>query len=229
MFLTQKIKEFTTANELDLTSMNVMFLGVKYHEIPVSNICITDKWQQIDINEYDYRYDATTKSFKLFSKENDEYCGIFGHEYPIGWYDVVGSIDDLVIMNDEIFIVDKKTASKIPDYIYPNYKKQLEYYAVCLTKMHPNEEFNKGAILYIKNIVKTQFALGSNYHDIDVDKSTEEFIRKVDTTKECLKINIIPKSNKNNWDCRFCKFKDLCAKIGELSCDWDDEYIKYIE
>jgi len=230
MYLIQKIKQFNLNSEFDLKSMNIIYLGQKYHEIPVSNVCINERFSLIenDISEYVYVYNEESKCNKLYDRDGN-YLGIYGHEYPITWYGVVGSVDDIVIKDNEIIIVDKKTTSKIPNYIYPNYKKQLEYYAVCLSKMHPNEEFKKGAILYINNYMKHRFQLGSIYTDINVDEATEEFVNKVDKIKEYLEADIIPKADKNSWDCKYCKFKSLCRMIGLCNCSWSDDLINEVE
>ena len=65
------------------------------------------------------------------------------------FYDcITGTIDDLVDVDGETMIVDKKTANRIPERPSPGYVLQINIYKLLL-HINENIEIKRGAILYL--------------------------------------------------------------------------------
>ena len=210
-----KLKEMYVNRELTRRQAHIFWLGKKYHEVPVSNVVIKDNGELLILGndeEYKVEYNEEDGMYYVYDLEGHK-LGIYGFELPVEYYGVRGQIDELVMFDNQLTIVDKKTASWIPSAPYPNYVKQVEYYRLMLHyKWGLDAEW--GAILFIQkpNVqTKREFMTKAYKWKIrPIEEIEEEFKAKVDAINEYLRNDELPPANPNKTDCKFCQWKDLC-------------------
>lgn len=121
------------------------------------------------------------------------------------FYDcITGTIDDLVDVDGETIIVDKKTANRIPEQPAPVYVIQINIYKLLL---HINEkiEINRGAILYLD---KPSSFRESKCFVFDL-MSLDEIKKMITDKLDQLKMDSEPRrivTDKCNW----CPFLKTC-------------------
>ena len=221
-----RLKEMGIERELTTEQAYIFWIGKKYHEVQISNIAINDRGIYIigNLNDVEIKFNRDDGMYYVYDKDGRK-IGVYGHELPVQWYNVRGQIDEIIQYGNAIYITDKKTTSKIPPAPYPNYVKQVQYYAVML-KNQWGIDADYGAILFIQKpspfgkyknrmMLKTYTWKLENINEIE-----NEFKNKVDNVMEYLHNNEMPSANQNNNDCRFCQWKDLCKN--------DDSKIKMV-
>lgn len=136
------------------------------------------------------------------------------HEYAVRWKDIVGRIDEILEIDGELIILDKKTVRKQVNSPYGHHIKQVEMYSALLFAQD-GIEVNKGAILYIdvanKNSKVFTFGL-----EKDKTKILAEMERKRDILTEAIEKGIPPEP-KISWLCNYCNWFERCIR------DYDDE------
>jgi len=121
------------------------------------------------------------------------------------FYDcITGTIDDLVDVDGETIIVDKKTANRIPEQPAPGYVLQINIYKLLLF-INEKIEINRGAILYLD---KPSSFLESKCFVFDL-MSLDEIKKMVTEKLDQLKMDSEPRriiTDKCNW----CPFLKMC-------------------
>lgn len=133
------------------------------------------------------------------------------HEFEVEWNGVKGRIDEVFVIGNEYVIVDKKTARSLPNQVYDNHKKQIEYYSALLWKAKGiNARY--GAVLYIDvNSKKTKvFVFELPTHK---DKILEEMIAKKDKVMKAIEEKKAP-SQVLTWLCDYCGWWERCVRDG---------------
>lgn len=130
-----------------------------------------------------------------------------------GKYDLVsGRLDDLIELDDEEIIVDKKTTAKsIPSKIPENYKWQLNIYKLLYYITHPQKKvIDRGAILWID-----KSSGWKNVKAVFLDLLPVETIRDYVLDKlKILRSDKIPPRVTSPL-CYYCPFLRECNPFGE--------------
>lgn len=138
---------------------------------------------------------------------------VLAHELPVGLedYDVVGSIDEIVELEGNIIIVDKKTTRRPVSSPYSHHIKQVEMYSVLLNETY-GIRANMGAIIYIdvsnKKVQVYTFRLGHNY-----DSVLREIKTKAMALKRAIEKKELPPANVS-WLCNYCAWFERCIRDG---------------
>lgn len=121
------------------------------------------------------------------------------------FYDcITGTIDDLVDVDGETIIVDKKTANRIPEQPAPGYVLQINIYKLLLF-INEKIEINRGAILYLDKPSSFRESKCFVFDLMSLDEIKEMVMEKLDQ----LKMNSEPRrivTDKCNW----CPFLKIC-------------------
>lgn len=199
---------------------NIFWMGKKYHEIPISNVVIKDNGGILVINEFGDNFSVVEEDGKfVVYGVNGIRIGVWGYEFPVidEELGVVGRIDDLVFYDGELYIVDKKTASYIPQAPYDQYVNQVKIYA-GLVKKNYNIVPTKGAILFIRkrDMVRRAFTFELG----NLDAAYNWFAERVKMIREAIESGVVPVKNEGSW-CKWCEFKDLCeVDANDVPLDW---------
>jgi len=128
------------------------------------------------------------------------------------FYDcVTGTIDDLVDIDGETIIVDKKTANKIPEQPAPGYVLQINIYKLLLF-INEKIEIKRGAILYLDKPSSFRESKCFVFDRMTLDEIKKMVVEKLDQ----LKMDSEPRrivTSKCNW-CPFLKICDPYANGG---------------
>ena len=137
-----KLTDYTTKNKIDInkrTEIINKFLekyNLKNNDIKES---ITELFTS---PKYNFIFNSNTyNEQEIIIKQNDKI------EYK--------RIDKLIIKDNDIYIIDYKTVTKIPNEIPENYQKQLENYKNYIKTIYTNKQIHT-AIIWISNKLKYQ-------------------------------------------------------------------------
>lgn len=233
-----KLKELYVVRELTIEQARIFWLGKKYHEVPLSNVAIKDDGSLFiigDDKDVKVEYNEKDGLFYVYDLDGRK-IGVYGFELPVQYYGVKGQIDEVVMTDEGLMIVDKKTTSWMPSAPAPNYMKQVEYYSVML-KEDWGLEAKFGAILYIqklngKNNSNSRFTKAYIWQLRPFEEIDREFKEKVDAVRAYLDKDELPPANQNKTDCRFCQWKTLCyqnSKNIELVRKKEESHIKTLD
>ena len=154
----------------------------------------------------------------------------------IGSIEIVGEIDDLIIVDNKAIVVDKKhTRGKPPKDANSHYVTQVNTYAyflrsgceivgieyaadgatpMVLSKMLKNVNKYYGAVLYIDVSLETSTI--SDVVDWEID--SKDFATIEDNLKRMVemieKAGDKPAEPKVSWFCNYCPFLRRCAEVG---------------
>jgi CRISPR/Cas system-associated exonuclease Cas4 (RecB family) len=137
------------------------------------------------------------------------------HELNVNALGVHGRIDEIVVDNNEVVVVDKKSTRKIPSRPYDHHVKQVQYYAALLrrSEMWPMLQGKAfyGAVLYIDVAegLSEVYVFPLNPEDVNVER---EIAEKVAVLNRALKEGRPPEPNAG-WVCDYCDFLYHC--VGE--------------
>ena len=154
---------------MDTENMKSLYFGQILHS--ASDVAEEDKHEMF--LAYDYVKDKPVDLKKLKLKPDDP-----------KWYDIIiGTIDDLVTVGDDVIICDKKTTGSI-DYfkkygkVSEGHVEQINKYAVLLEKCK-GIKATKGCVIYISNsMVKDTYdkPVISLFELDDVEKTYKEMV-----------------------------------------------------
>jgi len=135
------------------------------------------------------------------------------HELNVNAFGVHGRIDEILVNNDAVVIVDKKTSRKIPAKPYEHHVKQVKYYALLLKnsevwEMLRGKKFY-GAILYIDVAegLSDVFVFPVNPEEAFLER---EIQKKVEILKRAFAEKKPPEA-KSGWICDYCDFLYHCV------------------
>lgn len=167
---------------MDEETLLTLWIGKKLHEMPVSNVI---------------------------------HGSVVMHEYPVkyevGDVKIVGRIDEVLEVDGELIICDKKTVRTMPSKPYEHHVKQVNMYSALLYAQD-GIKVNKGAILYI-DVVNKQSKVYTFALEPDKDKVIFEMEMKVRKLQKALKERKPPEP-KPTWYCGWCRWFIKCVKDG---------------
>ena len=204
------IKERRSGKKPNFTpaSYYAFYLGHKIHDILLSN-CYINADNEIQQLPQNYKLVASNKERVLYDVA-DEYniLGIYGVEVPVAdeRYKLYGRVDELVLNDNKVYLIDKKTTGRIPKEPPLSYKKQVQYYAHLL-KMNYGIKCNEIGILYIN---KAKYELKYYPVDFDYDEIANDYEDTIQYILESVENNELPPNTKNKY-CYFCDYKDKCS------------------
>jgi CRISPR/Cas system-associated exonuclease Cas4 (RecB family) len=120
---------------------------------------------------------------------------------------VVGTADDIIELEGDIIIADKKTFNgarntpKAPD---PAYVTQINIYKLLLYVCE-GIEAKYGCILYLDKSKSFQDPIPFTFELDPIEKIKTETIKKLDYLKM-----LIPPEREITWKCNYCDFKKIC-------------------
>jgi len=123
------------------------------------------------------------------------------NEMTLKWNGIVGTVDDY----EKGVLIDKKTTTFTPKDPWKHHIKQLEYYALLLTKN--NIPFKEAHIVYI-NITDKKFTIFP-VKIRDFETIEKEIIRKKEIFEKALKDSKSP-TRKVGWLCSYCSYASVC-------------------
>lgn len=135
--------------------------------------------------------------------------GKSGHEFTMNWMDVTGTADEIVMVDNEIIIVDKKTVNEIPRRAYDRHMNQIKYYALMLYKLY-GIRVNRGVVLYIKKALHMNDMVAVQPFEFligDLGEIENDFVSRVFALKD----DVPPEPIRGNH-CAFCKWQEICAR-----------------
>jgi len=185
----EKMHEDNLSSNMNEDSLVVLWIGKKLHETPITNMKI-----------------------RIDGKE------VLAHEVELNALGVVGSIDEIFAVGDNIIILDKKTTRKIPNKPYEHHKKQVGYYSVLLEEQY-GIKATKGAIAYINvGAVSSVWDQRIQVYVWDISeeerkKFREELEKKVTVISYALEHDKIPPATPS-WECNVCPYFQKCIKVG---------------
>lgn len=128
------------------------------------------------------------------------------HELSVDWNGIIGTCDEY----ENGLLLDKKTCTMIPTYVSPHHAKQVEYYALMLSKQY--KIVNQAYILYIDVANKKVKALKVKLRQLSIIE--DELTRKRDMLKNSIESKT-PPSRHINWLCDHCAFASKCFEYVE--------------
>lgn len=142
---------------------------------------------------------------------------------------ISGRADAIVTLNNELYVVDFKSMNSLI------FKKLTEPKEENINQLQLYMHFfqiPRGILLYIS---KDDLALKDfvvKYNKIKAEK----LLKDLSNLKIKIDNDIIPsvevlENNKNNWQCRYCQFKDICKLAGRPDVSWQSfkEKIRLLE
>lgn len=129
-------------------------------------------------------------------------------EIKVQYNGVVGSVDELVKINNELILVEKKTCKKLPQYPYPHHINQVEYYYFMLKQQ--GIEPTKLVIFYISKSENKTREFEITPRDLAVIEG--EFTEKLAILKKSLETNTPPPRpyDQPDWLCDYCPYFSEC-------------------
>ena len=208
----------------DERSLANFWIGSKIHELPMSNVMITEDGVEVLSEDEDFQIvDAFKKvgrwQLHYFAIIQDgKEVGIFGHEVPV-WdeeYNIVGTLDELVMTPDKkLILIDKKTTSSIPARPYEHHVKQVKMYAYMLENNY-GVFADKGAVFYIKKVGDKDWELLFRPYEFelnDVQRVVKEMLRVANEVLDADVKGKIPKAFPS-WLCSKCPYYEVCIELG---------------
>lgn len=134
------------------------------------------------------------------------------HEVSLEAFGVRGRIDEIVEIDGEKVIVEKKTTKNLPSKPYPHHIKQVEYYSVLWFEVK-KEVISKGAVIYICLNEKTKKLKPFVFSLRPLSVVKQEMLEKVRKLSKALE-ETEPPAPQPNWYCEFCEYFEFCIKYG---------------
>lgn len=142
---------------------------------------------------------------------------------------ISGRADAIVTLNNELYVVDFKSMNSL---IFKRLTEPKEENINQLQLYMHFFQIPRGILLYIS---KDDLALKDfvvKYNKIKAEK----LLKDLSNLKIKIDNDIIPsvevlENNKNNWQCRYCQFKDICKLAGRPDVSWQSfkEKIRLLE
>lgn len=124
------------------------------------------------------------------------------HEVSLEWNGIHGTMDEYL----DGIIIDKKTTRSIPKRsVYPNHKKQLEFYQVLA--VNNGYEVTGGAMLYIDVAEKKVKVMKVRLRKPETVEA--EMMEKYYVLAECLEAGE-PPARGIGWTCNYCDWNSEC-------------------
>lgn len=139
---------------------------------------------------------------------------------PDKQYDILfGSADDILTIDGEDFIVDKKTTGNMETYslkkgeAYQNHKDQINVYRLLFNKCY-GRDAKKGCNVYISNGVDRELrvdVIPCAYNLRPLDEMEKEVVEKCKSLRVKLMVKKLPDAVKNNSCFEFCPHVERCV------------------
>ena len=200
---------------MDTEDMRSLYFGQAVHN--ASMVAKEDKYHEIFL-AYDYARDEplTYDQAKAIPENDPKHLDI-----------IYGSIDDLVKVNGEWVITDKKTTGSI-DYFAGRYGKaseshvdQINRYRVLLQKCY-DIDAKHGAVIYISNNVTREKIDKPTVHSFKlkpIDETLKDMIIKAKIIKESLEETKLPERTKCYLCDGMCPYASRCFSEDEFQLD----------
>ncbi len=131
------------------------------------------------------------------------------HEYVVRWKDIVGRIDEILEIDGELIILDKKTVRRQVNAPYEHHVKQVEMYSGLLFAQD-GIEVNKGGILYIDVANKN-----SKVFTFELERNKAKILAEMERKRNILAEAIekgIPPELRVSWLCNYCNWFERCIR-----------------
>ena len=149
----------------------------------------------------------------------DEIEGIPGHEFPLELeftrngkkYRVVGRADEIMKVDGEWVLIDKKTARKSVSQPYSHHVEQVMMYSAMLKKQY-GLNINRGAIIYINVADKS-----IDVKDFPIPDKKKEILERIIDRTMVIQDAIdsgVPPPPCPSWLCRYCEYFQICVESG---------------
>ena len=200
---------------MDTEDMRSLYIGQAVHNL--SMVATDDKYHEMFL-AYDYTRDEalTYKQAKAIPENDPKHMDI-----------IYGSIDDLVKVDGEWVITDKKTTGSI-DYFAVRYGKpseshvaQINCYRVLLKKCYDIDTKN-GAVIYISNNInreKKDKPTVLSFKLKPIDETLKDMIIKANIIKDSLLETKLPERTKCFLCDGMCPYASRCFGEDELQLD----------
>ncbi len=137
-------------------------------------------------------------------------------ELDCGEFKITGTYDEMVEMNGEKYILDKKFVGYTPKSMYPHHRTQVAFYATLLKRLK-NVVVNGVILLYYNLTAKngervTPYIQQLTDADYDYyDKRLDSYIMKLkEHFNDEMPPNIYSDDNREDWVCAYCPFFEIC-------------------
>jgi len=137
---------------------------------------------------------------------------------------ISGRADAILCMNNENYVLDIKS---INSSIFKNLTQPKEENVYQLQLYLHYFNIKKGILLYIDKDQQDIKEFLLNYDE----KLVQSLLKDFETLKGKVDSNIIPQrlpDYPGNWQCRYCRFKEICATAGSSNIRWE-EFKKKVE
>jgi len=133
------------------------------------------------------------------------------HEEELIVEGIVGKFDDVIVINGEKILIDKKTARFIPKRPYEHHVRQVEYYSAMYWKQF-NEDIKYGGVVYI-DVANRKVRPFS----FTIERSKSEIWKEMERKRERIMFAIevgVPPAGVKGWICNYCSWKEDCDVWG---------------
>ena len=131
---------------------------------------------------------------------------------------ISGRADAIVTLNNELYVVDFKSMNSM---IFSKLNEPKEENVNQIQLYLHFFKIPKGILLYVN---KNTLALKEFFVDYN-PSITKKLLGDLADLKKQIDANVIPGrliSYPENWQCRYCQFKDICLTAGKENIQWDD-------
>ncbi len=136
------------------------------------------------------------------------------------WYDIViGTLDDLILINGEYVIADKKTKASKPetvlfgkqyDGIKPEHKSQLSMYRLMLNRTRAIDA-KYGCIMSLDYADKFRSPKAQPFELEKMEVTRNKMLERLNILKQSLITNELPERTVIPWMCNeYCEYASLC-------------------
>ncbi|MGC9031214.1 MAG: PD-(D/E)XK nuclease family protein [Minisyncoccia bacterium] len=130
---------------------------------------------------------------------------------------ISGRADAILTLNNELYVVDFKSMNSM---LFRELSEpKIEHINQIQLYLH-YFKIPKGILLYVD---KDTLALKEFFVDYNKELC-DSLISDLEKLKEKIDKNIIPERLKDypdNWQCRYCQFKEICKLAGKDTLDWE--------
>ena len=130
---------------------------------------------------------------------------------------ISGRADAIVTLNNELYVVDFKSMNSM---IFSKLNEPKEENVNQIQLYLHFFKIPKGILLYVN---KNTLALKEFFVDYN-PATAKKLLGDLADLKKQIDANVIPGrliSYPENWQCRYCQFKDICSTAGKENIQWD--------
>ena len=208
-FYSKRIPELLVGKQ-DERSIVTLALGKKIHEIPIAPVDLSES--KIDSVEDCEELRKTVEGLRRAIELEGE--GGF-HEIPVAYIRdgkviVSGRADELLYIDGEWVLVDKKSTNSTPRSSYDHHILQLQIYARLLDLCY-GIKVNRIAVAYIDKSDGTVTVYTLDYDHVNDTQKTDLLLEEAIWIDKLIREGGLPPA-RPGWWCKYCVYHALCLK-----------------